>query len=289
MQEGGRREPRHQRRVLDRIPGVVATPADLLVGPVRAEQLADAERRPGDERPAARGDDPPLVRATGEQRAHREGERDRQPDVAEVEQRRVGHHVRVLEARVQAGPVRRRRPAWRTASPRRRAGTRRRPRRRRPPGRPRRRDRARPAVEQDRSRSVAGQDQQPEEERSLLPAPEGGDRVAGRQLAARVLRDVDEREVVADERREEDDRGDGARDEGADERVRAETARRRRPFQAAIEPATTAKSASPSVATSAARPSSGKLRSSSWRCTSTGTSSRASPSSRRRRRSGARP
>ena len=70
-----------------------------------------------------------------------------------------------------------------------------------------------------RSRSIAGQDQQPEEERSLLPAPERGDRVAGRQLAARVLRDVDEREVVADECGEEDDRGDGARDEGADERV----------------------------------------------------------------------
>ena len=33
----GRGEPGHQRRVLDGVPGVVAAPADLLVGPVRAQ------------------------------------------------------------------------------------------------------------------------------------------------------------------------------------------------------------------------------------------------------------
>ena len=105
VQERRRGEPGHQRGVLDRIPGVIAAPADLLVGPVGAEQLADAERRPGDERPAPGRDDPALVRAPREQRAHGERERHRQPDVAEVEHRRVGHHVRVLQARVQARPV----------------------------------------------------------------------------------------------------------------------------------------------------------------------------------------
>ena len=99
MQERGRREPRHQRRVLDRVPRVVAAPADLLVRPVRAEQLADAERRPRDERPAPRRDEPALVGAAREQRADRERERHREADVAEVEQRRVREHVRVLEAR----------------------------------------------------------------------------------------------------------------------------------------------------------------------------------------------
>ena len=72
---------------------------------MRAEQLADAEKRPGGERPAARRDDPALVGAAREQRAHRERERDRQPDVAEIEHRRVGDHVRVLEARVESGAV----------------------------------------------------------------------------------------------------------------------------------------------------------------------------------------
>ncbi len=288
VQERRRREPRHQRRVLDRIPRVVAAPADLLVGPVSAEQLADAERGPGDERPAARRDDPALVRAAGEQRAHREGERNREPDVAEVEQRRVGHHVRVLEARVQAGTVRRRRLHGK--------------RRRHDDDEEREEDRdsadhgddpgdeiARAAVEQHRRRSVAGQDQQPEEERSLLPAPERGDRVAGRQLAARVLRDVDEREVVADERGEEDDRGDGARDEGADERVAG------RDGETAPALPGGNRAGNDRVEREAERGdecSAAQLRqvtSSSWPCTSTGTSSRASPSSRRRRRSGAHP
>ena len=50
------------------------------------------------------------------ERAHRERERDRQADVAEVEQRRVDHHVRVLQARVEAGAVERARPARRTGS-----------------------------------------------------------------------------------------------------------------------------------------------------------------------------
>ena len=63
VQERRRSEPRHQRGVLDGIPGVVPAPADLDVRPVRSEQLADAEERPGGERPAARGDDPALVRA----------------------------------------------------------------------------------------------------------------------------------------------------------------------------------------------------------------------------------
>ena len=70
VQEGGADEPRHQRRVLDRIPGPEAAPADLDVGPVRAEQHADAEERPGGERPAARRDDPARVGLAGEQRGH---------------------------------------------------------------------------------------------------------------------------------------------------------------------------------------------------------------------------
>ena len=70
-----------------------------------AEQLAEAEERPGGERPAPRRDDPALVGLAREHRAGREGERDRQADVAEVEHRRVGDHVGVLEARDEAGAV----------------------------------------------------------------------------------------------------------------------------------------------------------------------------------------
>ena len=49
---------------------------------------------------------------------------------------------------------------------------------------------ARAPVQPDGERRVAGEDQQPEEQRAFLPAPEGGERVAERQRAARVLGDV---------------------------------------------------------------------------------------------------
>ena len=63
MQERGAGQPRHQRGVLDRVPGPVAAPAELGVGPARAEQDPDAEEEPGGEREAARGADPVGVRA----------------------------------------------------------------------------------------------------------------------------------------------------------------------------------------------------------------------------------
>ena len=56
-----------------------------------------------------------------------------------------------------------------------------------------------PAVEHDRGRGGAREDEQPEQERPLLAAPEGGQRVAERELAARRAGDVVEREVTVGE------------------------------------------------------------------------------------------
>ena len=61
--------------------------------------------------------------------------------------------------------------------------------------------------------------QEPEEERSLLSAPERGDRVRGGQRLARRSRDVREREVVPEERREQDTGSDERREERGYERV----------------------------------------------------------------------
>ena len=108
VQERGGRQPRHQRGVLDRIPGPVAAPADLDVRPVRAQQHADAQARPREQRPAADGHQPACVGAARDQRGHRECERHGQRDVAQVQHRRVGDHVRVLQGRVEAEPVGRR-------------------------------------------------------------------------------------------------------------------------------------------------------------------------------------
>jgi hypothetical protein len=55
------REPRHERRVLDRVPGPIAAPAELLVAPQAAEQEAEREESPGDHRPGARHVDPLVV------------------------------------------------------------------------------------------------------------------------------------------------------------------------------------------------------------------------------------
>ena len=219
VQERRRREPRHERGVLDGIPRVVPAPSDLDVRPVAAEELADPERRPREERPAPRGDQPALVELPREQCADRERERHREPDVAEVEERRMGEHVRVLEARRHPGAVRRSRLRRERA----RDGDEEEREERRHGGedghdphdqvaRPR-------AVQAHGSGPEAGEDQQPEQERSLLAAPERGDRVRGRQRPARRPRDVLEREVVAQERRDEDDGGDGRRDERRHERV----------------------------------------------------------------------
>ncbi len=107
VQESRCREPRHERGVLDRIPRVVAAPTDLDVRPVSAEQLPDSERRPRKECPATGRNEPALVWPTGKERPETERERHGQAHVAEVQERWVGKHVRVLEARRHARAVRR--------------------------------------------------------------------------------------------------------------------------------------------------------------------------------------
>ena len=219
MQERGRGKPRHQRGVLDRIPRVVAAPAHLDVGPVRAEQLPEAEERPRGKRPPARRNEPALVGLAREHRAGRERERDRQPDIAEVQHRRVRNHVRVLEARRQPGPVERRRLRVERA----RDGDEHEREERGDAAEhrddPRGQVAQKLAVQRDGKRSVAGEHEQPQEQRPFLPAPKRAQRVGGRQRAVRVRGDIHEREVVAHEGGREHDRGDQRGGEAAVERV----------------------------------------------------------------------
>ena len=79
VQEGGADQPRHQRGVLDRVPAPVAAPAELRVGPARAEQDPDREEDPGDQREAAgRRGSSSASRRRRDQRPDRERERDRE-------------------------------------------------------------------------------------------------------------------------------------------------------------------------------------------------------------------
>ncbi len=200
VQERRHGQPGEEAGVLDRVPGPVAAPAELHVGPPHAERDADGEEEPGHEGPLADGVDPAAVEPAPKQRRDREGERDGDADVAEVEHRRVDDHAEVLQLRVEAAAVGRR-----EGQPLERVG-----------GEEHHRD------EEDHHRGgdagdirqqvgvaargdplgqrrKAGQHHRPEEQRALLPRPERRDDVVGGQVARGVGRDVLDVEVVGDD------------------------------------------------------------------------------------------
>ena len=126
MEQRGRRQPRHQRGVLDRVPEPPAAPAQLVIGPVAAR--GDARASAGSRPPSTHGR---IARASaridfaGQQRADGEAERDRQADIAEVKRRRMEGQAGVLEQRVEAPALERRRDRAARTGSRRAAGRRR--------------------------------------------------------------------------------------------------------------------------------------------------------------------
>ena len=98
MQQRGAGEPGHQRGVLDRIPEPEAAPAERVIGPVGAHRDAKRQEDPGDQRPGPHEARPGGVDASADQRRRREGEDDREADIAEVEQRRMDREAGVLQA-----------------------------------------------------------------------------------------------------------------------------------------------------------------------------------------------
>ena len=94
-------EPGEQRGVFDRIPGPVATPAEFDVSPLRAQDDADGEEKPGEQRPSPRGVDPVIIPASGGQCADHHGERNREAGIAEEQQRRMGDHRGILKHGIQ--------------------------------------------------------------------------------------------------------------------------------------------------------------------------------------------
>ena len=101
VDERGAREPRHERGVLDRVPEPPAAPAELVVGPVGAERDAEREEHPGGRRPRTHPAGPGGVKTTGDERGDREGERHGEAHVAQIEERRMEDHARVLQQRIE--------------------------------------------------------------------------------------------------------------------------------------------------------------------------------------------
>src|SRR2546427_2289037 len=90
VQVGGRGEPRHDRRVLHRVPRPVAAPAKDGVAPPRAGDDTDAKKGPGDERETACRHGPAIAALAEDERRDGVCERHRREYVAEVEERRGG-------------------------------------------------------------------------------------------------------------------------------------------------------------------------------------------------------
>ena len=109
MQQRGAGEPRHQRGVLDRIPEPEAAPAEDVVGPPAAERDAEGEEAPRRERPRPHPARPGGVDPAFEQGGDGEGVGHREADIAEIEQRRMEGETGILQQRVEAVAVERRR------------------------------------------------------------------------------------------------------------------------------------------------------------------------------------
>ena len=106
MDERRAGQPRQEGRVLDRVPGPVAAPAEGLVAPPRTEHDAEGEVPPRQHGPPAGGDQPALTDPAGDERRDRERERHRESDITQIEDRRMERHQDVvLEQRIRAGAV----------------------------------------------------------------------------------------------------------------------------------------------------------------------------------------
>ena len=108
VQQRGRHQPRHEGGVLDRIPEPVPAPAELVIGPPGTQRDTRRQRAPGEQRPRPDPARPGRVHPAFDQRRHGEGERRREPDIAEIEQRRVECEAGILQQRVEIAPVERR-------------------------------------------------------------------------------------------------------------------------------------------------------------------------------------
>ena len=187
MQVRGHHEPRHEGGVLDRVPRPVTAPAEHFVRPSRAEHVAEREKEPGKNRPAPRRANPAVVEFARDERGGAEGERHGRADVAGVERRRMNRHPVVLQERIQVGAFsgnRREQVEWtgheiEHHQKKDRDAGQHRERVRRDLG-------IAAAILERGDRREDRQQPGPEHQRALLPAPQRGDFVDGRQRGAGI-------------------------------------------------------------------------------------------------------
>ena len=201
VDQRGADEPGHERGVLDRIPEPPAAPAQLVVRPPRADHDAQREEHPRERGPGTRPARPRRVQPAAEQRRDREREGDREADVAHVEHRRVEHHARVLQQRVEVAAL-----GGHREQPVERVGGDQHEQQEADGDEAHHAEHARHHLvgqvlaRQRHGDRPPGEHEHPQQHRALVRAPGGRDPVGSRQLRVRVRRDVDDREVVDVER-----------------------------------------------------------------------------------------
>ena len=94
-------QPRDERRVFHRVPAPVTAPAEHVICPAPAEQQAQREEQPCDQRPAPRRLDPVGGQVAGSQRRHCKRKRNHEAREAEIQHRRVNDHAEVPQQWVQ--------------------------------------------------------------------------------------------------------------------------------------------------------------------------------------------
>ena len=108
VNEGRADEPGHQRDILDRVPAPVSAPAEHVIGPPRAQDVAQAKNDPGHHAVAPRQGDPLVAQSASGQRGNREREGYGPAHQARQQHRRVNAHALVVQQRIEADAIGRR-------------------------------------------------------------------------------------------------------------------------------------------------------------------------------------
>ena len=195
------RQPRHEGGVLHRIPKPPAAPAQFVVGPPTAQGDPQREESPSHIRPRTRPPRPGAVQPPGQQRRHGKGEGHGQAHIAGVEHGRMHDQPEVLQQGIEVRTVRRRqrqRPLKGIAGQQQETqeAAVQQPHDAQGPGQKVRRQ---ASVPQGHSAHPQSHDERPQQQRTLMGAPNGADLVVPRQQAVRVARRVRHRKVVGQE------------------------------------------------------------------------------------------
>ena len=199
MQQRGASDPRHQRRILDWIPEPPAAPAKFVIGPVGAHRDAEREKHPGGKRPGPHPACPGRIDAAFDQRCDRERKGNREPDIAEIKQRRMHREADILQDRIEVAALERRLRHTREGIG---SGENEKLERGRDPGLHAQHigaQRSWKVSSEDRDhRAENGEDQRPEQHRAFVVSPHAADLVDERLLRMRVLEHIGDREIGRD-------------------------------------------------------------------------------------------